>query len=372
MSWDDWVRASLADIDRRNLRRALHPVTQTGTVDVVREGRPLVLFSSNDYLGLSNHPEVVTAYHEAKGSGPRGSALICGFTDSHEALQLELAEAKGCEASLLFPTGFAANLGVLTALAAEDVEFFSDSLNHASIIDGLSLAKRRGAKVTVYPHADMTELETALDQSTAQRKVIVSDGVFSMDGDIAPYAKLVELKARFDALLVVDDAHGFLVFENGSAGEFSKHVDLHIGTLSKAAGAHGGFVAGPQVWIDLLLNRARPFVFSTATPVPVVEAARAAVRVSRQEPMHRESLFRNMDRLSNALDREVATPIVPVVLNEEARALSAAQGLAQDGFHVIAIRPPTVPEGTSRLRIALSAAHSDAQIDGLVAALGRI
>jgi 8-amino-7-oxononanoate synthase len=378
--WNEWLDASLDKLAEHELLRTLDAVEPVDAVHVRADGRRLTLFSSNDYLGLSAHPKVRQAAADAAeqgGLGPRGSALVCGYTTAHEALEREIAELKGCEAGLLFPTGFAANLAVVSSLGGPGVAIFSDSLNHASIIDGCRLARRRGAALEVYPHGDMAALEEMLANSEASRKLIVTDSVFSMDGDLAPLDRLAELKAEHDALLVVDEAHGTLVFgEHG--GGVAQHfgvedaVDVHVGTLSKAVGALGGFAATSQKFRQWIFNRGRAFVFSTAQAVPVVEAARAAIRVARDEPDIRRRLWERIAQLGDRLGRELTSPIVPIVLGDEARALAASDHLLDEGFHVIAIRPPTVPPGTSRLRVALSAAHAPEDIDRLADTLEAI
>ncbi|MFW5968872.1 MAG: aminotransferase class I/II-fold pyridoxal phosphate-dependent enzyme, partial [Persicimonas sp.] len=377
VGWDGWLEESLHALEGRDLLRRLEEVEPLDAVHVRAGGRDLTLFSSNDYLGLSHHERVRRAAAEASeevGLGPRGSALVCGYTSHHRALEEELARLKGCEAALLCPTGFATNLAVLSSLGDSQTAIFSDELNHASIIDGCRLARRRGATLEVYPHTDVDALADLLEASEAERKVIVTDAVFSMDGDLAPLEELARLKEEYEALLVVDEAHATLVFgeEGGGVAEhfgLEEAVDIHVGTLSKAVGAHGGFVATSARWRRWILNRGRAFVFSTAQPVPVVEAARAAVRTVRDEPSIRRNLWARVDQLGARLGRDLESPIVPIVLGEEARALEASRRLFERGFHVTAIRPPTVPKGTSRLRVALSAAHTGRDVRRLADAI---
>jgi 8-amino-7-oxononanoate synthase len=379
-AWKEWLDKALGELEARDQLRSLEPIEPVDAVHVRSKGHPLTLFSSNDYLGLSHHPEVrraVTESVQKVGLGPRGSALVCGYTTSHAALERELAGLKGCEDALLFPTGFAANMAVISSLAGPDVAIFSDALNHASIIDGCRLAKRRGATLDVYAHGDTDALDELLRRSDASKKLIVTDTVFSMDGDLAPLDKLAELKREHDALLVVDEAHGTLVFgEHG--GGVAEHfgveddVDVHVGTLSKAVGALGGFAATSTKLRQWILNRGRAFVFSTAQPVPVVESARAALRVAAEQPEVRRRLWQRIEQLGDRLGRTLTSPIVPIVLGEEARALAASQKLLDEGFHVIAIRPPTVAPGTSRLRVALSAAHTEDDVRKLADVLEEI
>lgn len=375
--WTDWLDGALEELEQANLRRTLQAVDARDAVHVRVRGRDVTLFSSNDYLGLSHHSSVrehMAHVAQTQGLGPRGSPLICGYTEAHAALERELAELKSTEAALLCPTGFAANLAVISSLAGPDVEIFSDSLNHASIIDGCRLAKRRGARLTVYAHADASDLQQKLASSEAERKLVVTDAVFSMDGDLAPLRELAELCEPDDTMLVVDEAHATLVFgEHG--GGLVEHlgvedaVDIHVGTMSKAFGALGGFVATSEQLRSFLLNRGRSYIYSTAQPVPVVEAARAAIRTVGQDSRLRHDLWARIEQLGSALGRELASPIVPIVLGDETRALEASRALFERGYHVTAIRPPTVPPGTSRLRIALSAAHSADDIERLVATL---
>lgn len=357
--------------------RRLKALTPIDAVHVLDGARALTLFSTNDYLGLSSHPEVIErtrASLSRAGHGPRGSALVCGYTTAHEQLETSIADLKGTQAAMLCPSGYAANLAVLAALGSPDVAIFSDALNHASIIDGIGLAKRRGAQAVIYPHLDMEALAQALAQCDRPRKLIVTDAVFSMDGDLAPMQKLVTLKRQHDALLVVDDAHGTLVF-GPRGGGLAHHtgtaddVDIHIGTLSKAFGTQGGFVAASRRWVDVLINLGRSFIYSTALPLGTVCGAQAALDVSIGQPEHRQRLWRHVHHLTDALSLPALSPIVPWIVGEEQVALSRSTALLEAGFHITAIRPPTVPEGTSRLRMTLSAAHTTDDIEQLIIAI---
>ena len=375
--WERWLSEALHALAEATLRRSTVALEPLGPVHVRVDGEPVVLFSGNDYLGLSGHLEVRRAASEAAlrhGMGPRGSALICGYGDAHAQLEEELASLKGVEAALLTPTGFAANLSVMTALGGEDLAIFSDALNHASIVDGCRQALRMGAELAIYRHGDAEHLETLLASCTRPRKVIVTDTVFSMDGDLAPLAEIGALKERFGALLVVDDAHGTLVHGPSGAGvpehlAVSAAVDVHVGTLSKAFGAMGGFIAGSRRWRDWMLNRGRAQIYSTALPLPLVAAARASLRVAREQPDLRETLWRHVSRVSDALNLPATSPIFSLVLGSPEHALRASRRLLAAGLHATAIRPPTVPKGTSRLRLTLSAAHEEADIQRLLEAL---
>ena len=399
----------------------------------------LRLFSSNDYLGLGAPPRVRAAAARAAaahGSGPRSSPLVCGYTGMHRELEIGLAALKRTEECLLFPSGFAANLGVLPALAdGRDCEIFSDRLNHASIVDGCRLARANGAKVTVYDHKDVAQLESLMLQSTARRKLIVTDALFSVDGDFAPLRELVRLKKKLggagsgDVALLVDEAHATLVCgaTGGGAVEMllndaletddSSAVDVHVGTLSKAFGSHGGFACCSAAMKSLLVSACRTSAFSTALPAPCVAAACAALRVAGtpgavdpesgvdEGKALRARLWRHVRRVDDALRRGnrtpfragktpardddsdddvprlllgggrllhpegIASPIACVAYGSESSALQASAALLRKGLHAPAIRPPTVPSGTSRVRLALSAAHKEADIEALVNAL---
>lgn len=376
--WRRWLDRSLRELEDRRLARELRPLRPESPVRATLDGRPVVLFSGNDYLGLSGHPDVREAVAEAArtgGSGPRGSPLVCGFTDRHRALEREISALKGAEDALLFPTGFAANLAVLGALGgAEGTTIFSDELNHASVVDGCRLARRAGADLEIYPHLDVGRLDRLLEASDAERKLVVTESLFSVDGDRAPLDRLVETKDRHGALLVVDGAHATLVFGatgGGLAEELgvAEGVDVQVGTLSKAVGALGGFAATTGRIRRWLLNRGRSLVFSTAPPLPVVEAARRAIRIGREDRSLRERLWERVDRLGERLGRKLESPIVPVILGGEEAALEADRTLLEHGYHVVAIRPPTVPPGTARLRVTLSAAHRPSDVDGLAEVL---
>ena len=352
MTWSHWVADEAVRI------RGVGRWRQVRTWDLDR----LVSFASNDYLGLSRHPALAAAACDAAerwGTGATASRLVVGSRPVHDELEAALTAWKGADAALLFPTGYAANVGVLTTFGGEDVRILSDELNHASIVDGCRLAR---ADVAVYRHLDLDHLSSLL--ADGRRSIVVSDTVFSMDGDVAPVDELLRLCNEHDALLVLDEAHAVL----------GPHVDvpldapvLRVGTLSKALGAQGGFVVGPRAYVDLLVNRARPFVFSTALAPPVAAAALAAVGIVQSA----EGDAR-VARLRAVVERVAPgrpSPIVPVVLGEEAAAVAASEALLARGIVVPAIRPPTVPPGTSRLRVALSAAHTDDEITELVEAL---
>jgi 8-amino-7-oxononanoate synthase len=406
--WSPWLEEQLGDLRRRALFRTLRPtlpgassvhvrIAQAGLDAWLADAPPpppgapaaaagplrqLTLFSLNDYLGLATHPAVRGAWAAAGaayGAGPRSSALVGGHTAVHAELAAALADLKGAEAALLAPTGYAANLATLgTAAAGANTAIFSDALNHASIVDGARLAARAGATVHVYRHNDLAHLEELLAASPARRQVVVTDALFSMDGDYADLAGLAALRARRGFLLAVDEAHSTLVAgpRGGGAAEaagVADAVDLHIGTLSKAIGSMGGFVACSRGWAALLANRGRAQVFSTALPVPAAAAASAALAAAAAEPWRRARVAALAERLAAAVGAPAAaSPIVPVHVGGDAAAVSAQAALLRRGFHAPAIRPPTVAPGTARLRLSLSAAHSDAEVEALGAAVREV
>jgi 8-amino-7-oxononanoate synthase len=362
MTWSEWVRAASDDIRRSGRWRTIRDLTGGAPVTSIDGGcGDVVSFASNDYLGLSQHPAVVAAAHDALcryGTGSGASRLVVGSRPVHRELEHEIAQWKGTEAAILFPTGYMANVGVLTAFGARpDAVILSDARNHASIIDGARLAR---AAVDIYPHRDVGRVADTLARHDAA--IVVTDSVFSMDGDLADVDALAELCAARGALLVLDEAHAVL----GPASPVEEHV-LVVGTLSKTLGAVGGYVAGTRAQIDLLRNTARSFIFTTAPAPADCAAALAAIRVLRSDEgaTLRATLRANVERVRPAHP----SPIVPVVVGAEDDALRAADALLQRGLLVPAIRPPTVEPGTSRLRVALSAAHTAGQVDALVQAL---
>ncbi len=358
--WSDWVSAELAHIEAAGQWRVTRAFD--GIVQGPLNGREVINFAANDYLGLSFHPTVREAARDAIeqfGSGAGASRLVTGTRSLHARLEAELAQWKGEAKALVFPTGYAANLGVLTTFGAQGATIFSDALNHASIIDGCKLAK---ARTVVFPHNDLDALEAQL-RATDGRKLVVTEAVFSMDGDLAPLAALAEICGRYGALLVIDEAHA--VFGTGKDTIACDH--LRIGTLSKTLGALGGWVAGSASVIDLLVNRARTFIFTTGLSPADTAAALAALQICRSE--EGEQLRRKLRANIDAIRSGHPSPIVPIVLGSERAALDASRALLEQGIFIPAIRPPTVPRGTSRLRLTLSAAHTDEMIARLVAAL---
>lgn len=377
--WTAALEAELAGLDRRALRRAILTPDGGGGARVRIDGRELVNFTSNDYLGLARDPRVAGAAADAArdhGASVSASRLLCGSTPLHDRLERRLAALKGREAALLYSSGYLANLGVLTALARPGDAIFSDALNHASIIDGCRLS---GARTQVYRHGDADHLAELLAASAADRRLIVSETVFSMDGDVAPLAELAELARRHDAVLVLDEAHATGVLGPGGEGALARdgigpRGIVVVGTLSKALGSAGGFVAADAAVIDYLVNRSRPFIFNTAPTPASVGAALAALDVVAAEPGRRARLDALAERLRAGLiaaghpPSRSETPIVPLLLGDAETALAAERRLREAGALARAIRPPTVPEGTARIRFNLMAIHDEADVDRALAA----
>lgn len=375
--------AQLAAVEAAGLyrRRLVTEAPQSVVVQV--DGERLLSFCSNDYLGLANHPQVVAALQAgaaAYGVGAGASHLITGHSRAHHALEIELADFVGSERALLFSTGYMANLGVVSALSERHTPIFEDRLNHASLIDAVRLARARSRR---YAHADMEQLQRLLAVARPGG-LIATDAVFSMDGDVAPLASLDTLARQYDAWLLADDAHGIGVCGargRGSleaAGICPRGRTILMGTLGKALGTFGAFVAGDADLIEFLIQRARTYTYTTALPPAVAEATRASLEVLRAEPWRRTRLadlvarFRaGAGRLGLSLTAST-TPIQPLILGDAATAVAAAASLRRAGILVPAIRPPTVPRGSARLRITLSAAHEDAHVDRLLNALSSL
>ena len=384
MSRYDWLDPEFAAIEQVGLSRRLRTVMSAPTGTIHLDGHDVVLLGSNNYLGLSTHPEVITAAVEATqtfGTGASGSRLISGNSELYTTLESNLAKTKGTEAALVFSSGYAANTSVIPVLAGEGDLILSDALNHASIIDGCRLSR---ASKKIYQHCDVEHLRTLLSESTAfRRRLIVTDGVFSMDGDIAPLPHICDLAAHYDAMLLVDDAHGFGVFGKDGSGTVShfgleKKEIIQMGTLSKAVGALGGYIAGNRTLIELLINRARGFIFTTGLPPATLAAANAALNVIRSSPELRQNLLSHAKRLKTALIDlgytllSSETQILPLVLGNPQRAISLAEALLTKGVFAPAIRPPAVPTGTSRLRLTVMATHTEVEIEQAIEAFATL
>lgn len=382
-SLDDVLRAELDGLRERGLERTLRAVSRRRGVLVETTNGVAIDFSSNDYLGLASDPRLVEAAVRAMrehGVGAAAARLIAGNNPEHEALERALAEFFGVESALTFSSGYAAHVGSIPALVGRGDAIFADALNHASLIDGCRLSR---ATIHVYRHADVGELESLLGRHrpTARRALIVTDGLFSMDGDTAPLARITDLARGHDAWTYVDDAHAVgVVGENGrgsaSAAGIHGEIDVTVGTLGKAFGAAGAFVYGPATLAPYMLNRARSFVFSTAMMPAQAAASREAIRIVRAEPQRSERLLANARCLRQTLCEADIPPmgedtghIVPVSIGDQATTMRVAALLASRGYLVGAVRPPTVPDGTSRLRVTVSAAHETEHIRGFVETL---
>jgi len=378
-SLDEQLRAELQQREADGLRRALRLVPPD-TIDL----------ASNDYLGLAHHPEVISAACAAAqsyGAGGRASRLVCGQTALHEALESALASFKGCEAALVFPSGYHANLAVVTALAHQGDIILCDKRNHASLIDACWLAQARGATVRYYNSLERLSalLAKVAVSSSDKRLLIVTDAVFSMDGDLADLPRIAALAQSFNAVLILDDAHGTGTLGDRGHGAV-KHFDLpvrhpsfvHVGTLSKAIGSQGGFVAGSRTLMDWLINVARPFVYTTALNPAACGAALAALEIIQREPERLVRLREVTQRLAQGLQqlgfdaRHQPSPIIPVIVGDAPRAIALSEALLARGVWCPAIRPPTVPAGTSRLRVTASAALTDAELERVLRAFAAV
>ena len=391
------IEAALTQLDREHLRRERRTVdgfVEPGSrVTTIVDGRQLVDFSSNDYLGLARHPAVADAMiqcAERCGSGSGASHLVTGHGAEHTLLEEELAAFTGRERALLFSTGYMANLAVMTTLASRGETVLLDRLSHASLIDGGLLS---GARFKRFAHADARAAESALAAQAETASIVATDGVFSMDGDVGPLDALADVSRSHDAWLIVDDAHGLGVIGatgRGAVEHFGLDADavpVLVGTLGKAFGSFGAFVAGSSELIELLMQKARSYIYTTALPQPVAAASRKALEIAQRETWRRErvlALTSRFRRIAGQMGVPVMgttpaqhetpplTPIQPVFFGSSEAALRAQQALFAAGFCVIAIRPPTVPQGSARLRVTLTAAHTEAQVDSLVEALSRV
>ncbi len=374
---EEWMVEALSALDKQGLRRQFRQVQSAADATIQLDGRTLVNFSSNNYLGLANHPVVVNAVREGLdkwGVGSGASALVSGYTEAHEKLCRLLAEFEHAEDVVLFPTGFQANVGVIGTLAGDGDRVILDKLNHASLIDGARLS---GAEVRVYPHNHLSKLESLLQRPCKGRTLVVTDSVFSMDGDLALLEPLCGLCEKYGAMLMVDEAHGTGVLGETGAGlcelEDVKHrVSVRIGTLSKALGGVGGFAVGSKVVCDLIRNRARSLIYTTAMPAVAACAAKAALEVLLIEPERIQDLRQKSGRLRTDLRNAGfelpfgITPIIPVILGDAEKAVACSKKLFDEGFLAPAIRPPTVKAGTCRLRLSVMATHTEEQLQGLV------
>ncbi|MEK6680272.1 MAG: 8-amino-7-oxononanoate synthase [Nitrospirota bacterium] len=374
---------ALLDIKNKGLYRRLRIVESGQASKVVIDGREVILLSSNNYLGLANHPKIKEAAKEAidkYGAGSGAARLISGNCILYKELEERIAEFKNTEAALVFGSGYLANIGILSTVVEEGDLILSDELNHASIIDGCRLSR---AEKTIYRHKDTRHVEEILSKNKRRRILIVTEGVFSMDGDIAPLPEIIALAKRYSAMVMVDDAHGTGVLGKkgkGTAEHFGieKGIDIHMGTLGKALGAYGAYAAGDKGLIEFLINKARGFIFTTALPPSVLASAIKAIEILEEEPHLIKKLWENRDYLVNGLKSlgfdtmGCETPIIPILIGKAEKALKMSDGLFEQGVYAPAIRPPTVPEDTCRLRLTVMAAHTKEELDIALKAFEKI
>ncbi len=374
----------LDELKRQGLFRFRHVVETPQSIFLHIDGKEVLNFCSNDYLGLANHPKIINAFRQAAeeyGVGSGSAHLICGHNKAHHQLEEELAAFTGREKALLFSTGYMANLGVISALLGKGDAVFEDRLNHASLLDGGLIS---GACFHRYQHADPSSLQAKLGRDDSCKRLIVTDGVFSMDGDLAPIPELVKIAHDSDALLMVDDAHGFGVMGGTGAG-LAEHfgltqldVPILMGTFGKGFGTFGAFVAGSEELIEILIQKARTYIYTTALPPAIAEATRASLKLVANETWRREKLKQLSERLSKGAKQlglnvcESQSAIHALIIGDSQRTVQLSAALLQRGILVSAIRPPTIPKGTARLRITLSAVHEPEHIDRLLEALEKV
>ncbi len=380
----DFIATELAEIERRGLYRQQRQVDGEQGPTILLDGREVLNFSSNNYLGMANHPALQTAAKEALeryGCGSGASRLISGNMTLHLELEESIAKLKGTESALVFNSGFQANVGILSTLVGERDMVFSDALNHASIIDGCRLSR---AKVVVYPHCNLTHLEAALKKAPQKaRKLIVTETVFSMDGDIAPMEEIVDLAERHGAMIMVDEAHATGVFGPNGAGVVAEmglreRVLVQMGTLGKALGGFGAYVAGKQNLRELLINRCRSFIFTTALPPVMMAMAITAIDLLEKEPERRFTLWRNSQHLKNELKDlgfslgKSSSQILPLMIGDAQDCMSFSECLLAKGVYAQGIRPPTVQPGSARLRITTMATHTDEHLKQAIQAFKEV
>lgn len=372
---DSVLGQELDGLKRRGLFRDMRRIDSMQGPTVVIDGKELILLSSNNYLGLASHPEVIKAQIRAAeefGAGSCASRLISGNMHLHEKLENKIATFKGAESAIIFPTGYMANVGTISALAGEGDLVVCDKLNHASIIDGARLS---GAVLRTYPHKNLKRLEEILKKTSAYKKrLIVTDGVFSMDGDIAPLPELVKLSQRFDTILMLDDAHATGVLGKTGRGTcehfgIKKDVDIQMGTFSKALGNLGGFIAGSRTLIECIRNKARSFIYSTALPPAIISGCIKAIEIVENDAGLRQAIWSNVRRFRKGLAdlnfniMESETQIIPVCMGDASLTMEAARFLLKNGIFAPGVRPPTVARNKCRIRTSLMATHTASHID---------
>ena len=380
MMFDD----ELYDLERKHLRRRLRTVSSPNDPVITLEGQSVIQFASNNYLGLANHPTIKKAatdaiHHYGVGSG--ASRLISGTQTPHLQLESTLATFKGTEAALTFGTGYNTNIGIISTLVGSQDRILADRLCHASLIDGCRISQ---ASLRVFHHNDTKHLTQLLSKKNKKQKtLILTEGVFSMDGDIAPLSELVRLAAEFEATLLVDDAHGTGVMGATGRGtiehcDIDPHALIQMGTFSKALGTIGGYVVGSTSLIDYLINTSRSFIYTTAPPPSMAAATQAAITMVQSDPARRARLWKNRDHVIQGLKAmglqlsDTQSPILPIILNDPQQALAMTTKLLDHGIYVPAIRPPTVPKGTSRLRMTITSEHTPEHIETALHAMNQV
>ena len=385
LNLENQLKGELEELEKQNLNRTvddLRFISSTKAID--NDGKEYLVFGTNNYLGLTHHPDVIKASKDAStyGTGSTGSRLTTGASFEARELENNISEFKNTESTLIFNTGYMTNLGVIYALTKENDVIFSDQLNHASIIDGTRISK---AKVRVYKHRDTEDLENLIidefESNNEGKFFIVSDGVFSMDGDIAPLPELVEISKKYNCTLIIDEAHATGVigktgkgtveyFKDKTGNDLSPYVDLQIGTLSKALASEGGFVCGKQVYVDYLINKSRPFIFSTAISPATIASANTALNLLKENSKeYLKNLNENTQLMRKLLTDaglnivEGETPIIPIIIGPAELTNKLSEELKKEGILVSAIRPPSVPKGESRLRLTIIATHTKEEIE---------
>ncbi len=375
---DVFLKETLDDLNTRSLKRTLKPVDGVQSARIIIDGKNVLNLCSNNYLGLADDKRLEQAAMEAikkEGLGSGASRLVCGNMESHRALEMTLAKFKGTESAIVFSTGYMANVGIISSLYNRHDAIFSDKLSHASITDGILLS---GAELKRYPHNDMEALEAFLKKADSKgKRVIITDSVFSMDGDIAPLDKIVRLAKKYHTAVMVDEAHALGVFGKNGKGlaehfGLEKEIDIQMGTLSKAAGAFGAYCCGSKELIEFLVNKARSFIYTTGLPPVICAAAARAIDIIQAEPLLRQKLWDHTHFVQNELRRlgfdimNSQSPIIPILVKDSKLAVEFSKRLFDEGIFVSAIRPPTVPQNTARLRVTVMAAHSRQDLESAV------
>lgn len=383
-NFDLLLQQELQDLKSRGLFREMKRIDSMQGPTVIIDNKEVILLSSNNYLGLASHPEVIKAQIQATeefGAGSCASRLISGNMTLHERLERKIADFKDTESAIVFPTGYMANVGTVSALVGEGDLVVCDKLNHASIIDGVRLS---GAMLRAYPHKNLERLENILSKGSAYRKrLVITDGVFSMDGDIAPLPELIKISQHFDAILMLDDAHATGVLGKNGKGSceyfgIKKGVDIQMGTLSKALGNLGGYIAGSKTLIEYIRNKARSFIYSTALPPAIVGGCIKAIEIVEKDTGLRQKLWSNVEEFRNALIKlnfnimDTKMQIIPICTGDASSTMKASGFLLKNGIFAPGIRPPTVPKTSCRIRTSLMATHTEEHIDRVIDVFRRI